>query len=196
MNSLRRTTSWKWDSFQGYAKTDGEAGEIDRFHQNRRLLYVVWDFANGASVGQEFTDSPTMQVTPLMATSDWVRVTIMEVSPHGGREFVAISDVRIVGVPAPSAAGLAPMPDLTSPDVAPPPAAGTPGAGGGSAGGGDIDFNDLYYPANPVNDGPNSDGTAWCTHEGASLGSPLGTKIDLSGATVTASSVDSPGSRI
>ena len=80
----------------GYAKTEGE---IDRFHQNRRILSVVWDFADGLRVTQDFEDAAQMQSIPIDATSNWVRVHIDATSEDGGRDYVAISDIALVGMP-------------------------------------------------------------------------------------------------
>lgn len=80
----------------GYAKYEGE---IDRFHQNRRILTVEWDFADGTSVTQEFADEPTMQMVPVDTTTHWVRLRITETSEHGGRDYTAISELEIVGLP-------------------------------------------------------------------------------------------------
>jgi len=80
----------------GYAKLDPEL-KFDRFTQNRRILVVEWDFADGTSVRQEFLDQPTLQSVPVDATSNWVRVRIISTTEHGGRDFTAISDVEILG---------------------------------------------------------------------------------------------------
>lgn len=77
-------------------------GELDRFHQYRRIVAVEWDFADGTTVTQEFVGEPTMQTIAVDTTTHWVRLRITQTTEHGGRDFTAISQAHIVGVPVDS----------------------------------------------------------------------------------------------
>jgi hypothetical protein len=83
----------------GYAKVD-PTGDIDRFAENRRITSVRWDFADGSSVTQTFTESPTLQWLDVDVTTTWVRLRIMGTTEDGGRDFTAISDVAVMGTSA------------------------------------------------------------------------------------------------
>jgi hypothetical protein len=82
----------------GYAKVDPTT-DIDRFVENRRVTSVQWDFADGSSVSQTFTDSPTMQWLDVDVTTTWVRLRILGTTEDGGRDFTPISDVAVMGTP-------------------------------------------------------------------------------------------------
>jgi len=82
----------------GYAKVDPST-DIDRFVENRRITSVLWDFADGSSVTQTFTDSPTMQSLDVDVTTTWVRLRILGTTEDGGRDFTPISDVAVMGTP-------------------------------------------------------------------------------------------------
>ncbi len=87
----------------GYAKKDPSSG-TDRFTQNHRLSYVVWEFSDGTSWQQQLDSTePTMQTVPVAATVTWVRLgglsTAWDEDPPATRDYLAISDVTLVGVP-------------------------------------------------------------------------------------------------
>jgi hypothetical protein len=108
----------------GYAKFDADSN-VDRFFENRRITSVVWDFADGSSVTQAFADVSEMQSTAVNVTTTWVRLRITGTTEDGGRDFAAISDVRIDRAPVPTTSPtptFAPIPTFPS---APMIAAGT-----------------------------------------------------------------------
>jgi hypothetical protein len=80
----------------GYAKQDPTTG-VDRFVQNRRVVKVTWASDDGVTMPQEFTDSPTMQTVPMFSATRYLRLTIGGVTPDGGRDFTAISEIELVG---------------------------------------------------------------------------------------------------
>ena len=88
----------------GYAKIDPKTG-TDRFLQNHRLQYVTWALSDGSTWEQEFVDEPTMQTIPVAGTVTWVRVgslsTRSDEQPAATRDYLAISDVSLIGTVAP-----------------------------------------------------------------------------------------------
>ena len=80
----------------GYAKLDPSTG-FDRFPQNRRIVSVRWEFSDGSSAVQTFDDAPTMQRVSVSALADWARITILETTDDGGRDFTPISDIGLWG---------------------------------------------------------------------------------------------------
>jgi hypothetical protein len=91
----------------GYAKTAQDAqGPLDWYAGNRRVLEVEWSFDDGSVVGQELGQTREMQVVPLDdVVTEAVTLRLVEVSPPGpgraSRDYTAISDVRLLGAPAP-----------------------------------------------------------------------------------------------
>jgi len=87
----------------GYAKIAYDKGHrFDWYLGNRRVLGVDWEFDDGTVVSQTFTDSRTMQQTPIKpVTTDTVRLRITAVSPPGkgraARDDTAISEVLLIG---------------------------------------------------------------------------------------------------
>jgi hypothetical protein len=83
----------------GYAKTDVDG--TDRFVQNRRIVNAEFLVDDGMPLGTlEFRDRPTFQgapLTPPVETSTLV-IRILRTTPHGGRDFAAISEVRVRGL--------------------------------------------------------------------------------------------------
>ncbi len=85
----------------GYDKVDPVDG-TDRFYENRRVRAVRWTFDGGVSVDQAFADTRDLQVTQVSPTlTRTVRVTILETTSPGGRDFTPISELAVRGVPAP-----------------------------------------------------------------------------------------------
>ena len=85
----------------GYAKVDGPD---DWYRGNRRVRTVQWEFDDGTRVTQELTDRRAVQplaVDPVVTRT--VRLHLVEVTPPGngpnGRDFTAISEVRLLGAP-------------------------------------------------------------------------------------------------
>ena len=83
----------------GYAKVDG----ADNWYaSNRRIGAVQWEFDDGTRITQQLSDRPTMQLIPVgpVATTKVV-LHLLEVTAPGagpnGRDFTAISDVRLRG---------------------------------------------------------------------------------------------------
>ena len=88
----------------GYAKIDPSSG-TDRFTQNHRLAWATWTFSDGSTWEQEFVSKPTMQTVPVAGEVTWVRVggfwwADWDETPPATRDFLAISDVSLVGAPA------------------------------------------------------------------------------------------------
>ncbi|GAA4095557.1 discoidin domain-containing protein [Nocardioides kongjuensis] len=86
----------------GYAKVDG----TDNWYRgNRRILAVQWEFDDGTRITQDLRDRQGVQLQPVgpVATRR-VMLHLVEVSAPGkgpnGRDFTAISDVRLRGAPA------------------------------------------------------------------------------------------------
>lgn len=85
----------------GYDKVDPVDG-TDRFYENRRVRSVRWEFDGGATQGQAFSDDRRIQVTQVAAVlTTRVRLVIQETTAPGGRDFTAISEIVVRGVPAP-----------------------------------------------------------------------------------------------
>ncbi len=85
----------------GYAKV--EPG-YDGYAANRRITSVEWVFADGTVVPQTLGDNLTVQSIPLDGVvSDTVTLRILTVTDPAagptGRDYTAISDVRVVGSP-------------------------------------------------------------------------------------------------
>lgn len=85
----------------GYAKAD--AG-LDWYHGNRRVTEAEWLFDDGTSRTQRLTDTTTMQAVRLRPVrTRMVQLRLVAVTPPGtgatGRDYTAISDVTLVGVP-------------------------------------------------------------------------------------------------
>ncbi len=91
----------------GYAKTVGSGPRaLDWYAGNRRVGAVEWVFDDGTVVPQELEEIRTMQATevdPVSTTT--VTLRLVEVSAPGQgrarRDFTALSDVTLVGVPLP-----------------------------------------------------------------------------------------------
>lgn len=86
----------------GYAKVDGPN---DWYPSNRRVLKVSWEFDGGHTVTQDLTERRTLQSLPIdPVETSVVRLRLLEVSAPGagsrGRDFTAISEVRLLGAPA------------------------------------------------------------------------------------------------
>ncbi|WP_370287548.1 hypothetical protein [Nocardioides sp.] len=86
----------------GYAKVDGPN---DWYPSNRRVLKVSWEFDDGRTVTQDLTERRTLQSLPIdPVETSRVRLRLLEVSAPGegsrGRDFTAISEVRLLGAPA------------------------------------------------------------------------------------------------
>lgn len=83
----------------GYAKNvEGVAW----YPNNRRILTVTWQFADGSAIEQSFAERPglqTMKVPPVATRT--LSITINAVTPPGsgdlGRDYTAISEVSIIG---------------------------------------------------------------------------------------------------
>lgn len=85
----------------GYDKVDPVDG-TDRFYENRRVRSVRWEFDGGVTQGQAFSDDRRIQVTQVAAVlTTRVRLVIQETTAPGGRDFTAISEIVVRGVPAP-----------------------------------------------------------------------------------------------
>lgn len=85
----------------GYAKRDPG---YDGYTANRRVLEVRWTFDDGSTADQTLTDSRDLQTLRVGVETRTVRMTLVRVSEPGrgskGRDFTAISTVRLVGAPA------------------------------------------------------------------------------------------------
>ena len=83
----------------GYAKTDIDG--TDRFTQNRRIARAEFLVDGERSLGAlDFQDRRGFQGAPIdppIETSTLV-VSILRATPHGGRDFAAISEVRVRGL--------------------------------------------------------------------------------------------------
>ncbi len=91
----------------GYAKTstDDRGRTFDWYLGNRRVQSVVWVFDDGSKKRQKLTDTREMQTLDIPAvTTSRVVLRIVTVSPPGegtaARDFTAVSEVSLVGVPA------------------------------------------------------------------------------------------------
>lgn len=86
----------------GYAKT---SGDFDWYNGNRRILAVEWIFDDGTAVEQTLEGTRKLQSLPIRAvTTTTVTLRLVDVSEPGrgraARDYTAISDVSLVGVPA------------------------------------------------------------------------------------------------
>jgi hypothetical protein len=82
----------------GYAKVDDD---VNWYPRNRRVLEVEWHFDDGTTVVQHLDETRRMQtidVGPISTST--IRVKLMIVSPPGGRDYTAVSDLLIEGAPA------------------------------------------------------------------------------------------------
>ena len=82
----------------GYAKIDPADG-TNRFLQNRRVRRVRY---GAGTVAQEasFVDRPEMQSIDLRSSpTREVTIQILESSPPGDRDFTAISEIEVIGLP-------------------------------------------------------------------------------------------------
>jgi hypothetical protein len=99
------TTITEVGLINGYAKTSREGNRtFDWYHGNRRVLAVEWRFDDGMRVGQDFNDTRNLQTIEVDdATTRSVQLRLVDVSPPGsgpsGRNYTAISEVSLVGVP-------------------------------------------------------------------------------------------------
>ena len=85
----------------GYAKRD-PCVDVDRFPQLRRITRVRWTFDGGASVEQRFEDRPDMQALGVDVVTAKVTLLILATTTDPPQlDYTAISDVRLVGRPAP-----------------------------------------------------------------------------------------------
>ncbi|WP_062299174.1 NADase-type glycan-binding domain-containing protein [Demequina maris] len=88
----------------GYAKVDKASG-TDRYVQNHRLCWATFELSDGSEWSIELdTDDRAMQSVPVAGTVEWVRITDLYYcgteEPEATRDFVAISDVELIGKPA------------------------------------------------------------------------------------------------
>ncbi len=86
----------------GYAKVDPG---YDGYRANRRITAVEWVLADGTVIPQDLTDDLGLQSVPVDGVlSDTVTLRIVSVTEPApgadGRDYTAISDVALVGVPA------------------------------------------------------------------------------------------------
>ncbi|WP_340538657.1 NADase-type glycan-binding domain-containing protein [Nocardioides sp. GXZ039] len=85
----------------GYAKR--EPG-YDGYQANRRITEVEWVFADGTTVPQTLREGVGMQTVKVDVTTDTVQLRILKVTRPAkgpaGRDYTAISEVSLVGVPA------------------------------------------------------------------------------------------------
>ena len=91
----------------GYAKVATDAqGVLDWYAGNRRITSVEWDLGDGTTVTQQLGESRDVQVLTLEepVVTRQVSLRLLEVTPPGpgraSRDYTAISDVRLLGVPA------------------------------------------------------------------------------------------------
>ncbi len=86
----------------GYAKT---SGDFDWYKGNRRVLAVEWVFDDGTVVEQTLEETRKLQSLPIRSvTTTAVTLRLTGVSDPGlgrsARDYTAISDVSLVGVPS------------------------------------------------------------------------------------------------
>lgn len=89
----------------GYAKVDATSG-ADWFELNRKIRYAQWTLSDGSTWEQTFEPEPTMQTIPVAGTVTWIRIDEINVSDAwepNDRNFLVISDIEVVGMPAPEA---------------------------------------------------------------------------------------------
>ncbi len=91
----------------GYAKTstDDQGRTFDWYLGNRRVNAVVWIFDDGTKVRQQLKEDRELQMVPVdSVTTGRVVLRLVKVSKPGegtaARDFTAISEVSLVGVPA------------------------------------------------------------------------------------------------
>jgi hypothetical protein len=83
----------------GYAKVDPADG-TNRFFQNRRVHRVRYG-AVGISREASFVDQPELQTVDVQSKpSTEVTVEILESTAPGDRDFTAISEIEVSGLPA------------------------------------------------------------------------------------------------
>lgn len=84
----------------GYAKIDPFDGS-DRFSQNRRVRLVRFEFGDGTTIEQRYSDEARLQSASVPnVRSNSVRIVIVETSEPGavgGRDFTPISEVVVLG---------------------------------------------------------------------------------------------------
>ncbi|MCW2816853.1 MAG: hypothetical protein JWN84_4308 [Nocardioides sp.] len=87
----------------GYAKTDPG---YDGYTANRRVLAVEWVFDDGTVVVQDLGTSRSVQSIDVDVVTETVRLRIVSVSSQArgpqGRDYTAVSTVRLLGTPAPA----------------------------------------------------------------------------------------------
>jgi hypothetical protein len=85
----------------GYAKVDPVDG-TDRFTEERRISNVTWGFDAGQHEDEAFDvnnrNVQFIQIPNVLTTT--ISVTINATTDHGGRDFTAISEIVVRGVPA------------------------------------------------------------------------------------------------
>jgi hypothetical protein len=91
----------------GYAKEDVDAqGRTVRWYpRNRRITAVTWSFDDGSVVEQDLRQRPEMQMTKVDGeVTRTIRLRLVDVTAPMpgplGRNYTAISEIRIKGVPA------------------------------------------------------------------------------------------------
>lgn len=79
----------------GYAKSDPPN---DWYAANRRVLEAEWRFDSGDPVSQTLENSRDLQTVAVDAVETReVRLRLVQVSPPGGRNFTAISEISLRG---------------------------------------------------------------------------------------------------
>ncbi|MEZ5092334.1 hypothetical protein [Nocardioides sp.] len=91
----------------GYAKqdVDGRGHTVRWYPRNRRITAVTWSFDDGSVVEQDLRQRPDMQMTKVGSeVTRTIRLRLVGVTPPmpgpRGRNYTAISEIRIKGVPA------------------------------------------------------------------------------------------------
>lgn len=83
----------------GYAKVDTSDG-TNRFFQNRRIVRARYVFDSGATVSASFADEPALQSSPVgRIASSSVTIEILDTTDDPERDFTAISEIEVYGVP-------------------------------------------------------------------------------------------------
>jgi hypothetical protein len=80
----------------GYAKVD-PCSSVDRFVENRVIRRVEYRFDDGTTVVQVFDPDPEVQYVDVDEVTGTVVITVLATSPHGGRDYTAISEVEVYG---------------------------------------------------------------------------------------------------
>jgi hypothetical protein len=98
-----KTTLHQVGLVNGYAKTSADG--LDWYAGNRRVKAVVWSFDDGTKVRQQLKDGDReLQLTDVDATTKTVELRLVRVTEPGkgpaSRDYTAISEVSLVGVPA------------------------------------------------------------------------------------------------